>query len=79
MQDVLKDAEVSRTCRKMICYPTDVKMIRNRFSGVMAYFIHRITNPIAEGMNSKIATIQKMAYGFRNNEHFKTAPIFPLR
>ena len=29
-----------------------------------------------EGMNSKIATIQKMAYGFRNKEHFKTAIYF---
>ena len=45
----------------------------------VAYFTHRITNAVAEGMNSKIATIQKMAYGFRNKEHFKTAPIFPLR
>ena len=54
-------------------------MIRDHLSGVMAYFIHRITSAIAEGMNSKIATIQKMAYGYHNKEHFKTAPIFPLR
>ena len=75
----MKDAEVSRTSRKMICYPTDVQMIRDHISGVMVYFIHRTTNPIAEGINSKIATIQKMAYGYHNKEHFKTAPIFPLR
>jgi transposase len=52
------------------------KMIRNHLAGVMAYFIHRITNAIAEGMNSMIATIQKMAYGYRNKEHFKTAIYF---
>ena len=32
-------------------------MIRDHLSGVMAYFTHRITNAVAEGMNSKIATI----------------------
>ena len=52
------------------------KMIKNHLAGVMAYFIHRITNAIAEGMNSKIAIIQKMAYGYRNREHFKTAIYF---
>ena len=52
------------------------KMIRKHLSGVMAYFKHRITNAVAEGMNSKIATIQKMAYGYRNKEHFKTAIYF---
>ena len=52
------------------------KMIRDHLSGVMAYFTYRITNAVAEGMKSKIATIQKMAYGFRNKEHFKTAIYF---
>ena len=42
----------------------------------MAYFVHPITNAIAEGMNSKIATIQKMAFGYRDNEHFKTTIYF---
>ena len=52
------------------------RMIMDHLEGVMAYFIHRITNAIAEGMNSKIATIQKMAYGYRNKDHFKTAIYF---
>jgi transposase len=34
---------------------------------------HRITNAVTEGLNSKIQTIKKMAYGFRNREHFKAA------
>lgn len=51
-------------------------MIKNHLTGVMNYFTHRITNAVAEGLHSKIATIQKMAYGFRNTGHFKTAVLF---
>jgi DNA-binding MarR family transcriptional regulator len=40
------------------------------------FFAHRITNAVSEGLNSKIQTIKKMAYGFRNREHFKTAIYF---
>lgn len=52
------------------------KLIRRHLPNVMTYFTHRITNAVAEGMNSKIATIQKRACGFRNPEHFKTAVYF---
>ncbi len=37
----------------------------------MTFFAYRITNAASEGLNSKIQTIKKMAYGFRNQEHFK--------
>ena len=40
------------------------RMIKNHLYEVMAYFTYRITNAIAEGMNSKISTIQKMVYGY---------------
>ena len=36
----------------------------------------RITNGVAEGLNSKIMTIKRLAAGFRNREHFKTAIYF---
>lgn len=52
------------------------KLIYRHLPNVMTYFTHRITNAVAEGMNSKIATIQKRACGFRNPEHFKTAVYF---
>lgn len=42
----------------------------------MTYFTHRITNAVSEGINSKIQTIKKMAYGFRNRDNFKTAIFF---
>ncbi len=56
----------------------DVARIINRhLKGVLNYFsTARITNAAAEGLNSKIQTIKKMAYGYRNREHFKTAIFF---
>ena len=52
------------------------KMVKTHLAGVLNYFRHRITNAVAEGMNSKIATIQKMAAGFRNRDHFRIAVLF---
>ncbi len=52
------------------------KMLERRLPNVLTYFRHRITNAVSEGLNSKIQTIKKMAYGFRNQEHFKTAIYF---
>ena len=52
------------------------KLIFRHLPNVMTYFTHRITNAVAEGMNSKIATVQKRACGFRNPEHFKTVVYF---
>lgn len=43
---------------------------------ILTYFTHRITNAVSEGINSKIQTIKKMAYGFRNRDNFKTAIFF---
>ncbi len=43
---------------------------------MLTYFKHRITNAVSEGLNSKIQTIKKRAYGFRNRENFKTAIYF---
>ena len=43
---------------------------------ILTYCKHRITNGVAEGLNSKIMTIKRLAVGFRNREHFKTAIYF---
>jgi len=51
-------------------------LIKRHLHNVMTYFAHPITNAVSEGLNSKIQTIKKMAYGFRNREHFKTAIYF---
>jgi hypothetical protein len=52
------------------------RLIHRHLPNVMTFFAHRITNAVSEGLNSKIQTIKKMAYGFRNREHFKTAIYF---
>jgi transposase len=52
------------------------KTIHRHLANVLTYFEHRITNAVSEGLNSKIQTIKKRAYGFRNKENFKTAIYF---
>ena len=52
------------------------RMFRKYLRQILMYFRHRITNAVSEGLNSKIETIRKKAYGFRNREHFKTAIYF---
>ena len=49
------------------------KLIARHLPNVLTYFTHRITNAVAEGLNSKIATIQKRVCGYRNANHFKIA------
>ena len=51
-------------------------MLKRHLPNVLTYFAHRVTNAVSEGLNSKIQTIKKMAYGFRNPEHFRTAIYF---
>ena len=52
------------------------KLIARHLPNVLTYFKHRITNAVAQGLNSKIATVQKRACGFRNRDHFKIAVYF---
>lgn len=39
--------------------------------GLLAYFRHRISTGPLEGLNNKIKTLKKQAYGFRDIEYFK--------
>ena len=43
---------------------------------VVSYCTHRITNAVAEGINSKIIAIKRRVGGYRNPENFKTAIYF---
>jgi transposase len=54
----------------------EARMMHKYIHNILTYFAHPITNAVSEGLNSKIQTIKKMAYGFRNREHFKTAIYF---
>ncbi len=50
--------------------------LQRHLEGVLRYCRHRITNGVAEGLNSKIMTIKRKACGFRNAQHFTTAIYF---
>jgi transposase len=52
------------------------RTLQRHIANVLTYFRCPITNAVSEGINSKIQTIKKMANGFRNREHFKTAIYF---
>ena len=52
------------------------KTIAERLTNVVSYCTHRITNAVAEGMNSKIMSIKRRVGGYRNRENFKTAIYF---
>jgi len=52
------------------------RTFHRHLQNVLTYFRHRVTNAVCEGVNSKIQTIIKMAYGFRNRDHLKTAIYF---
>lgn len=51
-------------------------MIRTRLDRVVRFCYQRLTNGVAEGLNSKIMTIKRRACGYRNINHFKTVILF---
>jgi len=52
------------------------RMVKVHIGKILNYFTHHVTNARAEGINSKIALIEKMAFGYRNRGHLKTAIYF---
>jgi transposase len=52
------------------------RTLKRHEAGLRSYFDHRITNAVAEGLNSRIQAIRVSARGFRNRENFKTAIYF---
>jgi transposase len=47
------------------------RTLLNHFEGLLAYFTHKITNAKTEGINNKIKTLKRQAYGYRDMEYFK--------
>jgi transposase len=47
------------------------KTLLRCWKGVTNYFKHKITNGKTEGINNKIKTMKRQAYGFRDIEYFK--------
>lgn len=52
------------------------RTLKAHAAGVLNFVVHGITNACAEGLNSKIEMVQRMACGFRNRKHFRTAIYF---
>ena len=46
------------------------KRINRWKAGILAYFTHRITNGISEGINNKIKVLKRRSYGFHDHEYF---------
>ncbi len=51
-------------------------LIQRHLENILTFCRHRITNGVAEGLNSKIMAIKRNACGYRNRDHFKTAIYF---
>lgn len=47
------------------------KTILRHYEGLLNYFDHQISNGITEGINNKIKTLKRQAYGYRDMEYFK--------
>lgn len=52
------------------------RTLKRHLPGLLAYCRHRITNAVAEGMNSKIQLIKANARGFRNFGKYRVAILF---
>ena len=52
------------------------KTLKAHLDNIVTYARHRITNALAEGINTKIEKIKRMACGFRNRSHYRTAIYF---
>lgn len=52
------------------------RMLHNRLEGVLNYFKYKITNAIAEGINSKIQLIKSNARGYRNFDNYRYSILF---
>lgn len=52
------------------------KKLKKHESRILNYFVHRITNSIAESINGQIEKLKRVANGFRNRNHFRTAILF---
>lgn len=50
--------------------------LKRHLDNILTYCKHRVTNGVAEGLNSKIMSIKRKARGHRNKENFKTAIYF---
>jgi transposase len=52
------------------------KSLKSHLDNIVTYARHRITNALGESINSKIEKVKRLACGYRNRDHYKTAIYF---
>lgn len=52
------------------------KTLKTHIDNIVTYARHRITNALGESINGKIEKVKRMACGFRNRSHYRTAIYF---
>jgi transposase len=52
------------------------RTVKNHIENILTYAKHRITNALGEAINAKIEKVKRMACGFRNRAHYRTAIYF---
>lgn len=52
------------------------KKLKRHLDNILTYLKHRITNAVAEGLNSKIQQLKSAARGFRKFENYRIAILF---
>jgi len=52
------------------------KSLKRHVDNIVTYARHRITNALGESLNSKIEKVKRLACGYRNRAHYKTAIYF---
>lgn len=52
------------------------KMMKRHLDGLLSHCLHKISNSVTEGLNSKIQAVKANARGFRNFEHYRIAILF---
>lgn len=52
------------------------KTLNTHIENILTYAKHKVTNAIGESINSKIEKMKRLACGYRNRNHYKTAILF---
>lgn len=78
MQERAVEQGLSRREEKEIeCLGIDEKsFLKGHLPNILTYLRHRITNAMAEGINSKIQQVKSAARGFRNFYNYRIAILF---
>jgi transposase len=69
-------ARVKRT--RLMALKKVALLLERHWEGLRNYFVHRLTNALCEGFNSKIQQLKSAARGFRSFAHYRTRILFFL-